>query len=332
MSAFIIAEEDIRNARTTALGSVTFIKNTAINGIATPRLNVAIPIAEEKFLPTYHEADGFQGLSEYYSLLRHYGYEHFFIFEEALVHGLYGVFSFGMDTDEGWQCLADVQEPMGTEQALDIFRHLVQIIKQYSNSKMHVSAYRPMKFICRDSVYFRYDENGELQLRLLPLPCVQPTNYVGMPQALNDVAADVYMAAYLYLSLKYPDGAAFDEDNDVDFLAESCLSLFPQRRPAVHELVAWLDMYADEAEIAHLPPIGDVSAERIRTTRVTDENDTEEEPSYLSAVKEKWQRFYAGLQARKEQAEQTMDQVHDRFDRRFSTEEGDKAEANNDDE
>ena len=246
--------------------------------------------------------------------------------------GLYGVFSFGLDTDDGWQCLADVQEPMNTEQALDVFRGLVQIIKQYSSSKMHAAAYRPMKCICRDSVYFRYDENGALQLRLLPLPCVQPTNYVGMPQALNDVAADIYMAAYLYLSLKYPDGAAFDEDNDVDFLAESCLSLFPQRRPALHELVAWLEMYADTEGAANLPPIGGAAESTPRTTRITDLPEAEEEPTYLASVKEKWQRFYAGIQARKEQAAQTMDEVQDRFDRRFSTEDGDKAEENNDDE
>lgn len=244
MSVLFVTEEDIRQSVVTAVGSRLIEKKAEVGGVPTLIFNTAIRMTVEELRPDYEGVNGYAFLDEKYrSLGTHVG-EYFFNFEQADTVNDYGVFSF--HAAEGWKSLRDAKAPLSSDTALEIFRRLVDFLWEYNNCAYTRKGYRPLLFICRDSVYTKVNSKGELQICMLPMPYDACTQYPGMPREVferqGDVSADVYMAAYLYLQLKYPDGQPFAEDEyaKYDLLAERCLSPFLQRRPSLEELVTQL--------------------------------------------------------------------------------------------
>ncbi|MBE6686480.1 MAG: hypothetical protein E7591_04525 [Ruminococcaceae bacterium] len=338
MRNFIISAEDILNAKKTSLGSLSFLKNYSQAGNTLTRLNSAIVMGADEFKADSRNENGYCGLQEYYELLK-YNFDRCFTYEEACVAGSHAVFSFVYNDTQGWKCLNDAELPINEFDALNIFKELLLIIKEYSQKvQIHNNGYRPMSFICRDSVYIREDINGDKELRLLPLPYNYRSDYAGLPRKADDVYTDVYMAAYLFLDLKYPEGRDFNEADEADALAERCLSPFPQRRMALDELIDRLSQISmpDDPGIKNCSESSEeetASKEETVYTNVHFDEDEVGTPKSRTRVNidKKIQSGAKKINKGKKKVRKAFDDMREQFDKRFSTEKGDAYEDKNDD-
>lgn len=232
--------EELAQVQRNVLGSKVITRRIVNDGVSALSLNVAVEMSKSQFRPDYEGADGYHALQSFYKNLSIHMPEHFFALSESRAVEDHAVFSFCVS--EEWTGLARLEQPISGALALEIFRRLVTALAVYEQCAVNAGGYRPLLFICADSVYVSLDENGELRkLCLLPLPYDPATDYVGMPRQIGTGSgADVYMAAYLYLLLKYPEAQPFDEGSEYDALAERCTSLFVQRRPQLAELAETL--------------------------------------------------------------------------------------------
>ncbi len=333
MPEIFVTEEDIRQASTTAVGSKFFAERANIGGAPTLVLNTALRMRADEFRQDYDGTRGYYALEALYQAFGTQVRNYFFNFDRAYSVEDYGVFSF--HATEEWQSLRQSKLPLSAEMALDIFRQLVKLLRDYSRCSLNRDGYRPLLFICRDSVYVSFDGDGALQVCLLPMPYDAYTQYAGMPREVftqqGDVSADLYMAAYLYLQLKYPNGEPFAEDAfaQYDLLAERCLSPFKQRRPSLQELLAQLEEPSDCASATGEKEEEDTELGGIDYHIHVEPEQEEERPSALRPRP----AFFEGLRRKKEAGTKKIKRVtgklsgaQDIFDDILSTEQGDSEE------
>ncbi len=238
-----ISEEAIRQAIPNSIGGKFFKNLIKTNDVDTAVLNSVIHM-NGMFEPDNKDPRSYNELIEHYRFLNDHGREFFFNFDSASVSGDYGIFSFHTSTN--WKSLTELKTPLDDAQALEIFKALVKLIYSYSRSAINSKKYHPLLFICKESVYFCCEDN-KLTLRLLPLLFDLNTQYAGLPKEIfvegGDITSDLFMAAYLYLLLKYPNGENFaaNEYSKYDVIAERCISPFIQRRYSAEQLLGLLD-------------------------------------------------------------------------------------------
>ena len=237
----MITREMIRNGRPTSVGSLVCTQKIVDDGISTLFYHTAIHMCREDFIGGKNDERDFQQLTKFFSLLRD-RLSSVFNFREASYVDDYGVFTFS--AQDGWLCLADLPLPLDPALAQDVFMGMLTILDEYRQCDINNNGYRPLLFICRESVYVQLDETGRLAaIRLLPLPYNKRILYAGMPHEVfhkkADISTDIYMAAYLYLSLRFTEEQSFDESEFslCDCLAERCLSPFTMRRPSLEQLM-----------------------------------------------------------------------------------------------
>ncbi len=238
-----IPEEMIRSGKRTSVGSIVCKHKVIENGVPTLFLHTAIPMTLEQFRPNGAGERDFSVMNEAFSMLDTHMKKALFSYKGASAQGEYGVFTFS--APEGWHSLAEMTLPLKPQVALHIFEAVLKTIEEYRQCDVNDNGYRPLLFICPESVYVTFDPSGNFKdLQLLPMPYDPQAMYEGMPRELGrtqpDISADISMAAYLYLLIKYTADKPFDQAiyAQCDRLAEQCLSPFPQRRPSLEQLLA----------------------------------------------------------------------------------------------
>lgn len=270
-----ISEETIRQALPTSIGGKFFKNSIKENGVDTAVLN-SVVLMNGMFDPDNEDPRSYNKLNFLYSFFNTHGQDFFFNFNGATASGDYGIFSF--HTSTSWKSLNELANPLDATSALEIFKALVKLIYNYSKCDINAKKYHPLLFICKESVYFRYVEN-KLEIKLLPLLFDLNSQYAGLPREVfgesGDITSDLFMAAYLYLSLKYPNGEPFADDGHAqyDALAERCLSPFRQRRYSAEQLLSLLDTNAstDTTSTTKVTPVGPIVVSSV--DNFYDEND-----------------------------------------------------------
>ena len=245
--------EIIENSAVSVLGSRIVYEPVVLAGAAVPAASTVIKLSKEKFLDSYNGDDGYKMIQEWCNSFSIFYADSFFRLLKSEGIDEFAVFTFAVG--EEWTPLYKIADRISNENALKIFRRLILILREYSNGALCKKGYKPLSFICRESVFVSFDENGRVNgVKLLPILSEKDCGYIGMPVDVKDgkadITTDIYMAAYLYLLIKYPNGEAFNEDDysQFDQLAECCLSVFPQRRIALDELILCLSIGEDKAD------------------------------------------------------------------------------------
>ncbi len=317
MQETFITEEDIRSAADTALGSRMFARKAVIGGAPTQILHVSVKMCMQEFEQEY------QRLQDAYDALNSHMGRWFFHYAGNNALDYDAIYSFY--AAEGWQPLRGLMTQLTPADATDILRQLLQMLQEYRHSAINGGGYRPLLFLCADSVYLRR-KNSALEVCLLPMPYAADIRYAGMPhEALvgdGDPSSDVAMAAYLYLQMRCASGDPFAEENPVVRLAERCLSPFLSRRPSLEELLSLL-------EDPTAAPVNQPDPEDNGWVVVTDQ----EEEAILTPRPqpkarqfpwvEKWRRK---TNRKVKKVANTLTDVRDQFDRALSTEDGDAQE------
>ncbi len=314
----MITEEMIRSGRKTALGGIVCTERIVEDSVSTIYLHSAIRMEREDFI------EGEKGERNYYRLKTFFTQletrmSAVFSFEKASYVEDYGIFTFS--APEGWTCLADLQLPLSGEMSLKIFKSLLEFINTYRQCDMNLGGYKPMLFICPESVYIKFDDENNLkEVRLLPMPYDKEVMYSGMPhevlQKKANLSSDVSMAAYLYLLLKYTNEQSFDETlfTKCDYLAELCLSPFEMRRPSLSRMLTSVD--SDE-------PVDNKPADDNNYIVVIDDTVP------ATAKKQKRSSFF-GIKKKKKSKKagkiSNLSKAKDKFDDMLSTEEADNNE------
>lgn len=329
---FNVTIEEIKNARANQLGGVCFPMQFQEGPATLTRLNSGVDMTREEFGPQYQGKNGFHALGGYYKMLNYLS-DYFFVYEEKCNANGIAVYSFVYDDTKNWRSLNEYKNPMESGMALAIFKKLLNAIKAYSTSGMihQDGCYIPLNFICRDSVYIRFDSEGELDMRLLPIPCSHDCDYAGMPRVSEGVYTDIYMAAYLYITLKYPDGKEFVEFDEIDMLAMRFLSPISWcRNMSLDELIGKLNEIADPKPNGASDRSSPVKEVPVSGNTLSDDDDDDSDDYYEDEYKpgegtedgfmakevEKGKKFFR----------KTIDRIHDKFEQKFSTEEGDAEE------
>lgn len=333
MTEIVITEESIRSSKKNALGTQIFELQNSINGIPTLFLNTAIPMSIDEFRENYECVNGNRGFyyyKDFYNLLNAHTRNRFFTFDKAMPVESYAVYSFY--TSRKWVSLSQLDQPVSSELALSIFRKLILFLEEYSRSPINANGYKPLLFICRDSVYVELNSDYTLNdICILPLPYSNTTEYIGMPRDIHngkaDITADIYMAAYLYLELKYSGNEPFNEDeySEYDQLAERCLSLFAQRRPSLNELFEALKLYADET----VNPQEEINDEGWQVYPSENISDNEESETPVKRIKiDPFKKLFPKKKRNDINIKETFTDVRDKFDSVLSTEQGDQNDDN----
>ena len=143
----------------------------------------------------------------------------------------YRVFTFAMDEDV--TCLSELPDAEKKRYCLELYTDILKIISNYRKSRLWTHAKKPLTCICENNIYLHKDKSkGYIEI----LPAI---NMAKMQEPEED--SDLYDAAYLYFSLKYPGNQPFDADNETDRLIERCFSPFKVRRPTLEELLSHLN-------------------------------------------------------------------------------------------
>ncbi len=295
----MVTEETIRSGKRTSVGSIVCKHKVIENGVPTLFLHTAIPMTLEQFIPNAAGEGDFSAINKLFSQLATHMKKALFTYQGASSVEEYGVFTFA--APEGWRSLAELPLPLEPQAALDIFSTLLKTIDEYRRCDINDDGYRPLLFICPESVYVMFDKDGKLQdLQLLPMPYDSQAMYEGMPREIShikpDLSADISMAAYLYLLLKYTKEKPFNEAvfTRCDALAEQCLSPFPHRRPSLEQLLAAVQSDAASKD-------GDDNNDNETHNEgkrgylvITDDQDEEEQPSAPPAPKKPKRGLFGG--------------------------------------
>ncbi len=233
----------IRSGRRTALDGIVCTQRIIEGGVSTLHLHAAIRMEKDEFAQDGTGDRNLHRLAAMYQQLDTHMGGAMLNFSHSSYVDEYGIFTF--TAPEEYRCLADLPMPLEPQAALEIFAALLNILHTYRRCAINKNGYRPLLCICRDSVYLDISPDGQLNgVRLLPLLYDPQTAYEGLPREIfrdktPDVSADVHMAAYLYLLLKYTDVGPFDPHalTVCDALAEQCLSPFVLRRPPLDQLL-----------------------------------------------------------------------------------------------
>lgn len=253
----------IENSDVCALGSRMVYEPVTLSGATIPAVSTVIRLSKEKFLESYNGDDGYKKLKERCDSFSFFHNNSFFRLLKSDAVDEYAVYTFAVG--EEWTSLGKITDRISNENALEIFRRIIFILREYADGELCRNGYNPLSFICRDSVFLSFDKDGRVNgVKLLPLLFENDCGYIGMSSLAKDgradITTDIYMAAYLYLLIKYPSGEAFNKDeySQFDQLAECCLSVFPQRRLSLDELILCLSVgenktcektvFADEKE------------------------------------------------------------------------------------
>lgn len=181
----------------------------------------------------------------------------------------YGVFSFSMNSD----CIPLKDIPDKKSLARSIFVALLKIICDYSSSTVCNDGYLPLRCICEDSIYLS-KINGEWQIKLLPITATRDCPEFGyrlFDDKKNDIAVDLFSAAYLYFKLLY-QGQDYPRDYDEEqLLIERCLSFFPEHRPSFKELLDYFEFESNGDAIIFDPPVKESSIPVNRVPKETDD-------------------------------------------------------------
>ena len=324
MSEITITREFISQSSDTSVGSKFFTAKANVGGAPTQILNSAIRMAPAEFKINFEGPRGFYKLEEKYRAFGTQAPSCFFNFDRALAVDDYAVFSFHATNE--WCSVAKLTYPISSKIALEIFKELINVINEYNRCALNRQQYFPLLFICKESVFVRFDDKGNPQVRLLPMLYDMQTQYPGLPREIfyeeSDITADLYMAAYLYLEMKYAGGEAFFEDSfsKYDVIAERCLSPFKQRR---YTLAVLMSQLADSSEIedtkSNTKPSDDDEVVFYEYSDKADSERAEAKGSRLTDI-------IRGLGAKKKKIADTITDVHDKFDDMLSTEKGDEQE------
>ncbi len=318
MQETFITEEDIRSAADTALGSRMFTRKAVIGGAPTQILHVSVKMCMQEFEQEY------QRLQDAYNALNSHMGRWFFHYAGDSALDYDAIYSFY--AAEGWQPLRGLMTQLTPADAADVLRQLLEMLQEYRHSAINGNGYRPLLFLCADSVYLRR-KNGAPEICLLPMPYAADTRYAGMPheapEGHGDPSSDVAMAAYLYLQMRCANGDPFAGEDPVVQLAERCLSPFLSRRPSAEALLTVL-------EAPHGAAAGPSDPEDNGWVVVTDGEEEELLPPRPQpqarpfAWVEKWRRK---TNRKVKKVTGTLTDVRDQFDRALSTEEGDAQET-----
>lgn len=331
--------EEIRSMQSNPLGCKVVADKTMLGGVSTPVLNAMVVMNKNEFHNDYKGPHGLRTLEEQYKSLSFHCSDCVFPFYQAFGDKEYGVFSFYVSDD--WKGLNQLDTPLSSDLALDIFRNLIKLLIKYSNSAVNAKTYNPLLFICLESVYVRLNDEGLVQdMKLLPLPYKTDCEYIGMPRdaymTKSDVSVDIFMAAYLYLSLKYPNNEPFKEDDysDYDSLAECCLSLFAQRRPSLDKLAEALDIDCDSdgsfIKKEKTPPVMPVKEEYDEDDVYDYDYEDESKPKKPGALTKILEQGKKGLKKGAKSITGAISDVKGKLDNMLSTERGDSTEEEED--
>ncbi len=318
-----VTEEMIRGGKKTSLGGVVCSQENDKEVL----LHAAIRMEKKDFLEGGDGVKNLYRLDDVFSGLSVHMRESVFFFKGTSYANDYGAFTFVMSKD--WQCLDEASEEQQQQMALEIFVKLLKFIRNYRKCDINNELYRPLLFLCRESVYFRRDKsNGKLQIALLPLPCDPQTAYAGIPHEFHtneaDASSDICMAAYLYLLLKFGDDRPFGEGKitQIDRLAERCLSPFILRRPSIEELLAVAASGESEPVAQEEKEDDDIELVVGEEVAFVPKEASQKKPktSFLDTVKKKF--------SQNAKAKGNVSKAKDRFDDMFSTEAADAREEN----
>ena len=151
----------------------------------------------------------------------------------------YRVFTFSMDEDV--TCLSALPASEKQHYCLDLYKDILEIIRSYRKSPLWVNAKIPLNCICENNIFLHTDRSRGY-IEILPA-----ANMAKMKA--QDEDSDLYDAAYLYFSLKYPENQRFEEDNETERLIERCFSPFKSRRPTLDELLNHLNGEKTESKV-----------------------------------------------------------------------------------
>ncbi len=327
---------EIQEAKTTCLGSKIISKATQ-SGVAKKVFQVAIPMEDEQLRDTYTGKYGFKALTEFYQNLNVHAASSFATFFGSQGVEEYAVFEF--HTPDFWVGLDELDPAEVSCLSLDIFKQLLQLLKEYQDCSINANEYQPLYTICKDSVLLSFNEDNTLKkICLIPVLFDQEVKYAGLPCnplcGSNQIADDMFMAAYLYLSLKYPNGEPFREDENYkyDCLAEQCLSLFKQRRPSLETVLNALNGVEANTVVVNPAP----SLEKVQETtskeslgvRIDDrENDFLNRNKHGASQNGKFQKSVENLKSKTkkgvERFSKKLSRMQGKVDDAFSTEQGD---------
>ena len=210
MADFSYNEASMHEWPESEIGCKYFTTTVSMGGVSTQVLNYAIRMTREEFEIT-NNPRSFNHLKETYSILGIHAPNCFFQFANAEAAGEYALFSFR--APNGWTPVSKLASPVSPELALNIFRELVNLIYEYSCCDFNKAQYHPLLCICKESVFVNFNENNKIQIRLLPMLYDVHTYYPGLPREVlcgnGNISSDLYMASYLYLSLRYPNNDSF---------------------------------------------------------------------------------------------------------------------------
>jgi len=163
------------------------------------------------------------------------------------------IFTFQCDTNHEFTNLTGLDHGDRTTNAFNYFNVSLNWLSKYSTACGE--SYENLNCICEDNIYICKRVNEPDLFRLLPLPAMYPGDYPGVPADAiesknNDVRADLYSAAYMYISLCYDGknnfcGEAYPETD----IIKRCLMPFPSLRRSLNELKADLEALKKAAEL-----------------------------------------------------------------------------------
>lgn len=156
----------------------------------------------------------------------------------------YRVFTFAIDQDV--TCLSSLPSADKQRYCLDLYKNLLEIIRNYRKSPLWTNAKIPLNCICESNIYL-HTNRSKGYIEILPAANISKINE-------RDTDSDLYDAAYLYLQMKYPDNQPFDDSNETDRFIERCLSQFESRRPTLEALLDHLNGTSSKNETEEEKP------------------------------------------------------------------------------